>query len=153
MSNIKKDHSIGAGTGAAAGAVTGATVGSVAGPIGLAAGAVVGGIVGAAAGDSIAEAVNPTDYQDYWKSNFETTPYYSTGRVWNDYSPAYQLGYDGYATYRGRKFDEVESDLRQSWDSAKGESRLAWDEAKGAVRDGWHYVERALPGDADHDGY
>jgi len=152
MSDIKKDHSIGAGTGAAAGAVTGATVGSVGGPVGMAAGAIVGGIIGAAAGDSIAEAVNPTAYTDYWKNNFHTTPYYSSGRVWNDYQPAYQLGYNAYASNRGRKFDQVEADLQRTWDSTKGNSRLAWDEAKGAVRDGWHYIERAMPGDADHDG-
>ena len=96
MSDIRKDHSIGAGTGAAAGAVTGATVGVVGGPIGMAAGAVVGGIIGAAAGDSIAEAVNPTDYQDHWKNNYTTTPYYASGREWNDYEPAYKLGYNGY---------------------------------------------------------
>ncbi len=32
MSDVKKDHSIGAGTGAMAGAVTGAAIGSAAGP-------------------------------------------------------------------------------------------------------------------------
>jgi hypothetical protein len=29
---------------------------------------------------------------------------------------------------------------------------MAWNDAKGAVQDGWHYVERAVPGDADRDG-
>ena len=48
--------------------------------------------------------------------------------------------------------DDVESDLQRNWDSTRGNSKLAWNEAKGAVRDGWHYVERALPGDADGDG-
>jgi hypothetical protein len=152
MSDIKKDHSIGAGTGAAAGAVTGATVGSVGGPVGMAAGAVVGGIVGAAAGDSIAEAVNPTTYSEHWKSNYATTPYYASGREWKDYEPAYNLGYSGYSQYRGKRFEDVEPDLERGWDKTKGNSRLAWNEAKGAVRDGWHYIERAMPGDADHDG-
>jgi hypothetical protein len=152
MSDIRKDHPVGAGTGAAAGAVTGATVGAVGGPIGMAAGAVVGGIVGAAAGDSIAEAVNPTEYSNHWRNTYSTTPYYASGREWNDYEPAYKLGYDAYGNYRGRKFDDIESDLERNWEATKGNSRLAWNEAKGAVRDGWHYVERALPGDADGDG-
>lgn len=152
MSDIRKDHSIGAGTGAAAGAVTGATVGAVGGPVGMAAGAVVGGIIGAAAGDSIAEAVNPTEYQDHWKKSYQTTPYYSSGREWNDYEPAYKLGYNGFGANRGRRFEEIEPDLERNWEATKGNSRLAWSEAKGAVRDGWHYVERALPGDADKDG-
>lgn len=152
MSDIRKDHPVGAGTGAAAGAVTGATVGAVGGPIGMAAGAVIGGIVGAAAGDGIAEAVNPTAYNDHWKSNYTTTPYYASGREWNDYEPAYKMGYSAFGSNRGRKFEEIETDLERTWDSTKGNSRLAWNEAKGAVRDGWHYVERALPGDADGDG-
>ena len=36
MSDVKKDHSIGAGTGAVGGAVAGAAAGSVAGPVGTA---------------------------------------------------------------------------------------------------------------------
>ena len=152
MTEIRKDHSIGAGTGAAAGAVTGATVGAVGGPLGMAVGAVVGGVLGAAAGDSIAEAVNPTEYDSHWRSNYNKSNYYVSGREWNDYSPAYQMGYDTYPKYRGRAFNEVESDLERNWEATKGNSRLAWNEAKSAVRDGWHYIERALPGDADGDG-
>src|SRR5688500_18593730 len=68
MSDVKKDHSLGAGTGAVAGAVTGAAVGSAVGPVGTVVGAVAGGVVGAKAGDSIAEAVNPTDYEDHFKN-------------------------------------------------------------------------------------
>ena len=124
MSDIRKDHSIGAGTGAAAGAVTGATVGAVGGPVGMAAGAVVGGIIGAAAGDSIAEAVNPTEYRDHWQKSYQSTPYYSSGREWNDYEPAYQLGYNGYGANRGKRFEDVESDLERNWEATKGNSRL-----------------------------
>ena len=152
MSDIKKDHSIGAGTGAAAGAVTGATVGSVGGPVGMAAGAVIGGIVGAAAGDSIAEAVNPTTYSDHWKSNYTTTPYYASGREWSDYEPAYNLGYNGYGQYRGKRFEDVETDLERGWDRSKDRAGLGWEKAKHATRDAWHRVERAMPGDADRDG-
>jgi phage tail tape-measure protein len=94
MSDIKKDHSIGEGTGAIAGAVTGATVGSVAGPIGTVVGAVAGGALGAKAGGSIAEAVNPTEYTRHFEASYRNEPYYSSGRDWSDYQPAYQYGYD-----------------------------------------------------------
>ena len=152
MANIKKDHPLGTGTGAAAGAVTGAAVGSVGGPVGMAAGAVAGGIIGAAAGDSIAEAVNPTVYSKHWMGTYQNTPYYTTGREWSDYEPAYKLGYSAYSSHHGRKFEDVEPEIQRSWEASKGKSRLAWNEAKSAIRDGWHYVERALPGDADNDG-
>jgi len=152
MSDIKKDHSIGEGTGAGAGAIAGAAVGSMAGPVGTAVGAVVGAVAGAKAGGAIAEAVNPTTYTEHFRDSYATAPYYSAGRDWKDYEPAYKYGYDTYGQYRGQRFDDVESQLQADWDRTRGTSNLAWSEARGAVRDGWHYIERALPGDADHDG-
>ena len=152
MSDIKQDHSIGEGAGAVTGAVAGAAIGSVAGPVGTVIGSVAGGVVGAKAGDSIAEAVNPTDYTRHFESSFRDQPYYATGRDWSDYQPAYQYGYDTYSAYRGQRFDDVEDQLQRDWDSTRGSSRLAWGEARNAVRDGWHHIERALPGDADRDG-
>ena len=152
MSDVKKDHSVGAGTGAVAGAMTGAVVGSVAGPVGTLVGAVAGGVMGAKAGDSIAEAVNPTEYTRHFESQYKSAPYYAQGREWSDYEPAYKYGYDTYGQYRGQKFDDIETNLEQNWDKTRANSRLAWNEARDAVRDGWHHIERAMPGDADRDG-
>ena len=152
MSDVKKDHNIGSGTGAVAGAVTGAAVGSAGGPVGSVVGAVVGGVVGAKAGDSIAEAVNPTEYHDHFKTEYKNTPYYTAGREWNDYEPAYQYGYDTYGQYRGQRFEDVETDLERNWDQTRAKSNLEWNEAKQAVRDGWHHIERRMPGDFDRDG-
>lgn len=152
MNDVKKDHSIGSGTGAVGGAVAGAAAGSMAGPVGTVIGAVVGAVAGAKVGDSIAEAVNPTEYNAYFEESYRTTPYYSSGREWSDYQPAYKYGYDTYGQYRGQRFEDVESQLERDWDKTKANSRLAWSEAKGAVRDGWHHIERAVPGDADRDG-
>ena len=153
MSNeIKKDHSVGAGTGAVGGAIAGAAVGSVAGPIGTVVGAVAGAVGGAKAGDAIAEAVNPTEYNRHFENQYREAPYYSAGREWNDYEPAYKYGYDTYGQYRGQRFEDVEDSLERNWDATKANSRLEWNEAKGAVRDGWHHIERAMPGDADGDG-
>ena len=152
MSDVKKDHNIGSGTGAVAGAVTGAAVGSAGGPVGSVVGAVVGGVVGAKAGDSIAEAVTPTEYHDHFKTEYKNTPYYTAGREWNDYEPAYQYGYDTYGQYRGQRFEDVETDLERNWDKTRAKSNLEWNEAKQAVRDGWHHIERRMPGDFDRDG-
>ncbi len=152
MSDIKKDHSVGSGTGAVAGAITGAAVGSAAGPVGTLVGAIAGGVLGAKAGDSIAEAVNPTEYNQHFQTQYKSAPYYTSGREWSDYEPAYKYGYDTYGQYRGQKFDDIEGDLERNWDSTRANSRLAWNEARDAVRDGWHHIERKMPGDADRDG-
>ena len=150
--NVKKDHSIGEGAGAVTGAVTGAAVGSAAGPVGTVVGALAGGVVGAKAGGGIAEAINPTDYTDHFQNTYRDTAYYSSGRDWNDYEPAYKYGYDTYGQYRGQRFEDVETDLERNWEASRANSRLAWNEARGAVRDGWHHIERNLPGDFDRDG-
>src|SRR5687768_14874853 len=111
MSDVKKDHNIGAGTGAVAGAVTGAAIGSAAGPIGSAIGAIAGGVLGAKAGDSVAEAVNPTEYTQHFEREYRNTPYYNSEREWDDYKPAYTYGYDTYGKHRGQRFEDVEGDL------------------------------------------
>ena len=152
MKKVKKDHPVGTGTGATGGALGGAILGAAAGPVGSAIGAVLGAVAGAEAGDALAEYVNPTEYDDYWREHHKQAEYYDSSRDWNDYAPAYGLGYHARGAYRGRKFDDVDSDLERAWDRTKGKSRLAWKDARSAVRDGWHHVERALPGDFDRDG-
>jgi hypothetical protein len=122
------------------------------GPAGTVAGAIAGGVLGAKAGDSIAEAVNPTEYIGNFENRYRQAPYYAEGGEWNDYKPAYQYGYDTYGQYRGRKFEDVEGELERKWDSTRADSRLAWPEARAAVKDGWHYIEDKLPGDFDRDG-
>ena len=134
--DVKKDHSIGAGTGATAGVVSGALIGAAAGPIGAAVGAVIGGIGGAKAGDAIAEKVNPTEYDDYWATHYKSASYYQPEREWEDYAPAYGVGYHARNNFSESRFEDIEDQLEAKWDQAKCKSRLAWNEARDAVRDG-----------------
>src|SRR5262245_36683364 len=72
-------HPVGVGVGAAAtGAATGALGGAMAGPVGAVVGAVGGAIAGAMAGKGVAEAIDPTIEDDYWRANYHTRPYYDT---------------------------------------------------------------------------
>jgi len=148
-------HPVGVGIGAAGAGAAGAAIGSVAGPVGTAVGAVVGAVAGGLAGKGVAEAVNPTAEEEYWRENYSTRPYVAAGETYtyeDDYAPAYRYGWEARTQHTGRRYDEVESDLERGWERAKGKSRLGWDRAKLATRDAWHRVERAMPGDADRDG-
>lgn len=150
-------HPVGTGIGAAAGgAAAGAAAGSVAGPAGTVAGAAVGAIVGGLAGKAVAEKIDPTIENAYWRENYSKRPYYSNDMTYDDYGPAYMYGVDNYARYHGKSFDEVEPELGRDWQRAKGKSRLTWENAKHATRDSWQRlsdtVERATPGDSDRDG-
>ena len=150
-------HPVGTGIGAAAGGMAaGAAAGAVAGPVGAVAGAVVGAVVGGLAGKSVAEGIDPTVEDAYWRENHRTRPYVGKDRTYDDYGPAYMYGVDNYSRYPGKTFDQVEPDLSRDWQRAKGKSSLAWEDAKHATRDSWQRlsdtVERATPGDSDRDG-
>jgi uncharacterized protein (TIGR02271 family) len=136
-------HPVGTGLGAAAGgAATGAVVGSVAGPVGTAAGIVGGAVIGGLAGKGIAEAIDPTVEDAYWREH-HSKQWFARNRGYEDYSSAYRTGYEGYGRYgkSGKTFDETEADLRQDYERNRGASPLAWDEARDASRAAWHKVQ------------
>ena len=149
-------HPVGTGVGAVAGGMAaGAAAGTVAGPIGTAVGAAVGAVVGGLAGKGIAESIDPTREDAYWRDNYSSRPY-ANGGSYDDFGPAYAYGVSSYSTYGDRGFDAAEGDLSRGWDQARGSSSLGWDRAKHATRDAWNRlsdgVERAIPGDSDGDG-
>ena len=66
----------------------GAATGTVAGPVGTAVGAAVGAVVGGLAGKGIAEAIDPTVEDAYWRDNYRSRPYASDAS-YDDFGPAY----------------------------------------------------------------
>ncbi len=152
LSGAPGAHPIGTGLGAAGGAAAGAAIGSVGGPIGMVVGGAVGAVVGGLGGKAAGEAANPTAEDAHWRSNYANESYVKPGLGYEDYSPAYQLGYGNREKYQGQSFDQAETSLASDWERTKGQSRLAWQDAKPATQAAWHRVERALPGDADGDG-
>ncbi len=145
-------HPVGTGLGAAGGAATGAAIGSAAGPVGTLIGGAVGAIAGGLAGKGVAEAVDPTTEDTYWRENHTRADYYDANETYDDYAPAYRAGYTGYAGSEGKDFNQAEPALRDSWEKTKGVSRLTWEKARQASRAAWDRVERAVPGDSDGDG-
>ncbi|HYE33252.1 MAG TPA: hypothetical protein VEH27_17625 [Methylomirabilota bacterium] len=146
-------HPVGTGLGAGGGGAAGAAIGAaVAGPVGAAVGLAAGAIAGGIAGKGAAEAVNPTVEDAYWRENYNRGDWYDRNYTYDDYSPAFRTGYEGYSRYQGKTFEQVEPSLQSDYERVKGKSRLGWENAKGATRAAWHRVERAIPGDADRDG-
>ena len=144
-------HPAGTAAGAAAGGLAGAAIGTAAaGPVGTVVGAAIGAVAGGLTGKGVAEAVNPTVEDAYWRDNYSTTSYYDRNRTYDDYAPAYRLGYSSYGRYPS--YDTAERELANDWNRVKGQSRLTWEQAKGASRAAWDRIERAIPGDFDRDG-
>lgn len=151
ITNAPGAHPVGVGVGAAGAGAAGAAIGSVAGPVGTAVGAVIGAVAGGLAGKGVAEAVNPTDEEAYWRENYATRPY-ASGATYDEYAPAYRYGWESRGRYAGKRYEDVEPELERGWEDAKGNSQLTWERAKHATRDAWHRIERKLPGDFDKDG-
>jgi hypothetical protein len=141
-------HPVGVGVGAVAGGVaTGAAVGTVAGPIGTGIGGAIGAVVGGLVGKGVAESVDPTLEQGYWRENYASRDYVDPGRKFEDYAPAYDYGVRRYDATRS--FEDVEPDLAGDWDSVRGNSDLEWNDARPAARDAWERVgTRATAGAA-----
>ena len=146
-------HPVGAGLGAVAGgAAAGAAGGAVAGPVGMAVGAVIGGVAGGLAGKGVAESIDPTAEDAYWRENHVSRPYYHANHTYDDYGPAYRYGWESRSRHPGKRFDDVESDLENGWDKVKAQSRLGWDHAKHATRDAWDRVENTVSGHSTYRG-
>jgi hypothetical protein len=135
-------HPIGTGAGAAGGAATGAAIGTaIGGPVGFAVGGVAGAVAGGLAGKGIAEAINPTAEDEYWRENYSSRPYVSQGTSYDTLQPAYRYGWESRSRYDGRSWTDVEDDLRSGWDQARGSSKMKWDDAKHATRDAWNRLD------------
>lgn len=148
-------HPVGTGIGAAGAGAVGTAIGAaVGGPVGAVVGSVIGSVAGGLAGKSVAEKIDPTVEDTYWRENYKSQSYVEPNHTYDDYHAAYRNGYEGYGRYAetGRSYDELEPDLQRDYEANRGSSNLGWEKAKLASRDAWNRVERAIPGDADRDG-
>ena len=137
-------HPVGTGLGAAAGgAAAGAAAGALAGPGGAVAGAIVGAVAGGLGGKAVAESINPTAEEAYWRDQYQSEPYYQSGRTYDDYAPAYRLGLYGRTSYDG-SFDASRTRLETDWDVRRERSTLSWPEAEAASRAAWDRVDNQM---------
>ncbi len=89
--------------------------------------------------------INPTAEDAHWRSSFRHEPYYKPDLGFDDYGPAYRVGYTAPVRRQG-SFSSMESALHDDWERVKGRSRLSWPEAREAARAAWrHAVGHATP--------
>ena len=130
-------HPVGTGLGAAVGGVAaGAAIGAVGGPLGAIVGGAVGAVAGGLGGKAVAESINPTLEEAYWRENYQGEPYFEAGRTYDDYGPAYRLGWSARDSYPGQ-FEEIEGRLENDWGTRRDTSSLTWPQARAASRAAW----------------
>jgi len=92
----------------------------------------------------------PDSYDEaHYRARYRDAPYYSTGRSWRDYAPAYRYGHVARKEHPHERFEQVEPQLAREWLRRKADSRLQWVEARGAVRDAWRHHDEVGRDDAD----
>jgi hypothetical protein len=99
----------------------------------------------------VLQLVDPEQEEAYWRRAFWRERYYSQGLGYEDYAPAYCVGYVGHAQYGGN-YEDAEKSLCANWERIKGDSRLSHDEARAAMRAAWDRIAarnaRAVTGKA-----
>jgi len=77
-------------------------------------GSVIGAVAGGLAGHSVAEIIDPTAEDAYWREQHKHQPYSSEDRPYEVYASAYRTGYTGYR--EGQSFADREADLRLEYE-------------------------------------
>jgi len=92
------------------------------------------------------------DDSTYYHTHYESN-YASSGAGYDDVAPAYRYGNEMRKSdsYRGRHWDDAETDLKNDWHSRYGahDERSAWERIKAAVRHGWE----KMTGDTTDDSH
>jgi uncharacterized protein (TIGR02271 family) len=84
------------------------------------------------------DAEADTAFRSHWSSN-----YASGGGRYDEYAPAYSYGSEMASSdkYRGRKWNDIEGDLRSDWDKRQGGGGAStWAKFKDAVKHGWDRI-------------
>lgn len=135
-----KPHPVGTGIGALSGGAAAGAVGTaLGGPVGGVLGAVIGAFAGGAAGHEIAEELDPTDEDSYWRKQYVLRPY-AKNSAYDQWRPAYAYGWTTRRAYLDHDFDDMENELQAGWEEFQGRVDMTWEQAKDAVRDGWEHV-------------
>ncbi len=136
----------GEGVGGIGGTLAGAAIGSAAGPIGT----IIGGIAGAAggwwAGEKAGRALEDMgEHEPEYRKHYETssrTDAATRSLSYDDARVGYTVGHMAGRNpdYRGRKFEDVETDLRRGWNTS---GTHKYDDLRPYVRHGYERTSRA----------
>ncbi|HVZ44359.1 MAG TPA: hypothetical protein VHA82_11160 [Ramlibacter sp.] len=80
----------------------------------------------------------------YWREAHAHEKYFRAGLDYEDYAPAYCVGYAGRFQYGG-DFLDAEKSLLSNWERLRGDSRLGLDEARTAIRAAWDHAAQPVP--------
>ena len=84
----------------------------------------------------VARRLDARDEDAYWQRSYAHEPYCRPECDYEDYAPAFCVGYIGFIQYGGH-YEDAEKSLYANWERIKGDSRLGYDDAAQAMRAAW----------------
>ena len=86
-------------------------------------------------------------YRTHWNARYS-----NADDAYDDYLPAYRYGDEAkrLQQYRGRHWDDVESDLKADWDARYTSGPSTWEKFKDAVRHGWDKITPDMDDDSTY---
>ena len=87
-------------------------------------------------------------YRTHWNKRYST----ADNDAYDDYLPAYRYGSEAkrLEQYRGRHWDDAESDLKADWESRYTSGPSTWENFKDAVRHGWDKITPDMDDDSTY---
>lgn len=98
----------------------------------------------AANGNPTIQATQDVLQDAFWHDHYHLQSYYVSGRGYDQYRPAYELGWKAAVQYPG-DLASVLPVLEAQWPGAKGTSLLAWRQVSSAVQAAWERMRHADP--------
>lgn len=81
-------------------------------------------------------SIDPRREDAYWGESYAHEAFCRPDLSYEDYAPAFCVGYIGYSQYGGC-YSDAETSLLANWLRIKGDSRLGLEEARLAMRAAW----------------
>jgi hypothetical protein len=99
----------------------------------------IGALVGGQPAKTGAEKIDPALEEAHWRENHANQSF-AQGRPYEEFSPAYRAGYEGYSRYgvAGQSFEETETTLRERYETENGSPKLPWTVVRPASHAAWH---------------
>lgn len=82
----------------------------------------------------------PKEEEAFWLEHYRHEPYFVPGRGFDQYYPAYLLGWRACCQQprqEAMRFESLEPELRRHWPAHCGGSLLDWSQVRGAVKAAW----------------
>ncbi|HEX7054649.1 MAG TPA: hypothetical protein VF211_12050 [Burkholderiales bacterium] len=89
---------------------------------------------------------DPAREEAYWREQYRREPYYERGYRFEDYLPAYRIGWEARAARQNTcTFDDIERELERLYRRNRGTSQLGWDKNRHAARAAWERFDDPSP--------